>query len=244
MNKNKTWLRLIGDVHGKQTKYLEIANKSVYSIQLGDMGFDYSFIEQNLSSDHHKILGGNHDNYTVENGKFSNQPSHFLGDFGVYSIPEFGDIFYVRGGNSIDKEYRTEGVNWWPLEEITLQQTQEALSFYKKHKPNFVITHECPTDLLDYVGMPKEQALEWGIEPSITAKLLQSMFEFHQPAIWCHGHHHKSMFIKYGSTTFISLGELAYIDFFKNQNSLLKSMHICDGAKKIKLNEMNVLSIN
>ena len=229
----KPWLRFIGDVHGKQIKYIEIANRAVHSIQLGDVGFDYTWILNNLPSDNHKILGGNHDNYEVLDGKFHLQTPHFLGDFGVYTVPEFGEIFFVRGGYSIDRSFRREGQNWWPLEQITYKQGVDALELYSQTKPKFVISHECPSGLLDYVGMPKQEALNWGIRPSMTANLLQSMFEFHQPLIWCHGHHHKSKFIIQENTTFISLGELAFIDFPKNFMDFTTSLCVIDGENKI-----------
>lgn len=214
-NDKKPWLRFIGDVHGKQSEYTGIANKATYSIQLGDIGFNYDWIQKHLPSDTHKILGGNHDNYTVVDGKFVEQTPHFLGDFGIYTVPEFGDIFYVRGGNSIDKKYRKEGVNWWPLEEITYSQASQALALYEQVKPNFVITHECPTNLLDYVGMSKEEALNWGIKPSMTANLLQSMFELHQPEWWLFGHHHRDWEMTINGTKFRCLNELSYMDFDK-----------------------------
>jgi len=211
----KAWLRFIGDVHGKQSQYTGIATKAVHSIQLGDVGFDYKWIDRNLPSDTHKILGGNHDNYTIVNGVFVEQTPHFLGDFGIYTVPEFGDIFYVRGGQSIDRKYRKEGVSWWPLEEITYDQATQALELYTQTKPSFVISHECPESLLDYVGMPREEALNWGIRPSMTAKLLEQMFQFHQPKWWLFGHHHKDWNMEINGTNFCCLNELSYLDFEK-----------------------------
>lgn len=232
---NNSCLRIIGDVHGKYNLYVKTAKEAKYSIQLGDLGFDYDWIDFFLSYDAHKILGGNHDNYTSIDGKFVKQTPHFLGDFGIYSVPEFGDIFYVRGGYSIDKNFRKEGVNWWPLEEITYAQGLQALDLYEQVKPKLVISHECPTSLLGYVGMSSQDVELWGIKPSMTANLLQSMFDLHQPLIWCHGHHHKSKFIVKEKTTFISLGELAFVDLPKDLfvDFNTSSLYISDRGKKI-----------
>lgn len=217
MTKNvvKPWLRFIGDVHGKQSQYTGIANKAVHSIQLGDVGFDYKWIQRELPSETHKILGGNHDNYEVLDGKFHLQTPHFLGDFGVYTVPEFGEIFFVRGGYSIDRSYRKEGRDWWPLEEITYSQGVEALELYIQTKPKFMISHECPASMLGFFGMPAEEAKNWGIKPSMTARLLEQMFYAHQPEWWLFGHHHKDREVHNNGTIFRCLDELSYLDFEK-----------------------------
>ena len=53
-------INIIGDVHGKVDEYKDIISNLDYSVQIGDMAFDYSDIK---IDDHHKILLGNHDNY-------------------------------------------------------------------------------------------------------------------------------------------------------------------------------------
>lgn len=215
-NSDRPWLRLIGDVHGLHSQYTGIANKAEYSICLGDVGFEYSWIAKNLDPEKHKILAGNHDNYEEWEGRFIMQTAHFLGDYGVYTVPGFGDLFYVRGGNSIDKAYRKEGRDWWAKEELSYSQGMSALELYKQTKPRFVISHECPTSVIEFVsgirlwdGVP--------IRPSMTANLLQSMFEAHQPEWWVFGHHHKDRSLKINGTAFRCLAELSYIDFEKNK---------------------------
>jgi hypothetical protein len=75
-------------------------------------------------------LGGNHDNYEEWEGRFIQQPAHFLGDFGVHKVPSFGEFFFLRGGYSIDKAYRKEGRDWWPGEEVSYSQGMKALEMY------------------------------------------------------------------------------------------------------------------
>lgn len=113
-----TYLRIIGDVHGNMDAYIEIASQSQYSIQLGDMGFSYEKLHE-LDPAFHKVLGGNHDNYQIENGKFVKQTPHFLGDYGVYEIPKLPKFFFVRGGYSIDRTRRREFTDWWVDEQLT-----------------------------------------------------------------------------------------------------------------------------
>ena len=164
---------------------------------------------------HHKILAGNHDNYEEKDGKFILQTPHFLGDFGVYTVPNYGDFFFVRGGYSIDWKYRKEGRDWWAKEQLSYSQGLEALKLYEAIKPNFVISHECPTSVIDLVAIGKTWNGEV-IRPSSTAELLDQMWEIHKPKMWIFGHFHRDWTDLIEGTTFCCLDELNYMDFKKN----------------------------
>lgn len=202
-------LRIIGDVHGKHEEYVSIANGAEYSIQLGDMGFEYAKLQE-LDSKRHRVLGGNHDNYTEQAGKFYCQTEHFLGNFGVHRVAGY-DFFYVRGGHSIDKEYRREGVDWFHSEQISYKQANEALALYARQKPQYVITHECPSEVISAVST-KTTWKGREIRPSMTAMLLQHMLDTHKPKFWWFGHHHKDWEGVVGGCKFRCLNELSYMD--------------------------------
>lgn len=206
-------LRIIGDVHGNIKKYKNLAEKADFSIQLGDLGLDYSLLKHNFSPKFHKVLAGNHDNYERVDGVFVNQTAHFLGDYGVINVPKIGDIFFVRGGESIDAKYRMLGVDYWKDEELSHKEANDALELYKQVKPDFVISHECPESIIDYVsnlgtydGKP--------IKPSFTAKLLQNMLEINRPKLWFFGHHHKRWLKVIEGTEFNCLDELECCDMY------------------------------
>lgn len=203
-------LRIISDVHGKFDKYIKLAKEAAYSIQIGDMGFSYDALNV-LDPRNHKVIAGNHDNYSCVDGKFVFQTPHFLGDFGIHNVPNIGDFFFVRGGYSIDKNFRRMGINWFEKEELNYQQCNAALELYKTIKPDIVLSHECPTSIIDFVGLKY-----WNrqpIKPSSTANLLQAMLDFHRPKRWIYGHHHKNFTKLIDGTTFDCRDELGYIDF-------------------------------
>jgi hypothetical protein len=205
-------LRIISDVHGKFDKYVKLAKEVPYSIQIGDMGFKYDALNE-LDPEKHRVLAGNHDNYACVDGKFVFQTPHFLGDFGTYNVPGIGDFFYVRGAYSIDKKYRRVGINWFEREELNYQECLAALEVYKSTKPDIVISHECPSSVIDFVGLKY-----WDhelLKPSNTANLLQTMLDFHRPKLWIFGHHHKNFTKIIDVTTFECREELGYIDFDK-----------------------------
>jgi 3',5'-cyclic AMP phosphodiesterase CpdA len=206
----KPYLRLIGDVHGKISDYLNITNDIEYSIQIGDLGFDYSGLEA-LNPLKHKVLAGNHDNYAKNGNVFINQTPHFLGDYGVHTVPGIGSFFFVRGGRSIDRNMRIEGHSWWPDEELSYSEAFKALDLYNETKPNLVLSHECPASVIDFMS---DNELRSTIKPSLTANLLDNMFQSHQPRMWFFGHHHKHFSTVINRTYFHCLQELETFDFY------------------------------
>ena len=187
----KTHLRIIGDVHGHKERYLRLCRKARYTIQLGDHDFDYGHLS-NVSSSNHKFFGGNHDNYD----QIAESP-HCLGDYGVYEIPNFGSVFFVRGAFSVDQWKRKEGVDWWRDEELGMAQCYAALECYEAAKPSFVVTHTCPLDVTPHLIYPH------AVQQTKTGQLLNRMFSVHQPKTWVFGHYHKSWKQTIDGTEFI-----------------------------------------
>lgn len=194
-------LRLIGDVHGYTDVYLSLINEADYSIQLGDFGFDYNCLT-NVDPNKHRILLGNHEAYN----KIHLYP-HFLGDFGVHTIGNF-DCFYIRGAYSIDKQYRRMGFDWFKEEELNYEQSTNLIHLYEYIKPKLVISHECPSDIVELISAFRKK-----FPLSYTQKLLQALFDLHKPKTWLHAHHHVNKIHYYGKTLFICLKELGFVDF-------------------------------
>lgn len=195
-------ITLIGDVHGKMEQYLEIASRSEYTLQVGDLGFGGNYIALNeLDSTKHRVLLGNHDDY-LERHKYS----HFLSDYGQSDLNGI-KFFYMRGGYSIDWNRRVEGVSWWPEEELSTAKMYEAVELYSTLKPDVVISHECPASICDLVDGMKTFSGRL-ITPSKTAQCLQAMLDVHRPKDWYFGHHHKSWGQYEFGTYFRCLAEL------------------------------------
>ena len=198
----KTNLRLIGDVHGHYDRYHQLIRKAESSIQVGDFGFEYTTLS-GVDARRHRIVGGNHDNYD----DMGNWP-HFLGNYGIHNVPGFGDIFFIRGGFSIDRSMRREGVSWWYEEELSMAQCYAALAEYTKVRPNFVVTHECPLSVVPYLLTGSMRIIT-----SRTNQLLERMLDVHQPRRWVFGHYHLSLNKIVGNTHFTCLDSLECLDF-------------------------------
>jgi len=209
--------RFIGDVHGKFDRYEKILKDSPYpTIQVGDLGV--GFIRDNgsfhrnpsydiMMSGNHRAIRGNHDNP----GVFESQK---------YAIPD-GSIEYLDrnkevnmmfcgGGLSIDRKYRTPGYDYWYDEELSAEQFFDVVASYVKHKPNVMITHECPDIAASEVmkAFNKTKLDDY----SITRQAFGVMFSHHQPDLWIFGHWHHDLEFKIGNTNFICLNELSYKD--------------------------------
>ena len=194
---------VIGDVHGKYERYHRIVRRTEenpYTVQLGDFGFKYDTLA-NVDSTKHLIIPGNHDNYDT----CYNYP-HFLGDYGYTSLNRI-EFFYYRGAYSIDRIYRTIGIDWWENEQVGIEGFMKARELYRTTKPKIVITHDCPQNIAKLMLQPDQRIYE-----NITGWALNELLNIHQPDLWLFGHWHQSRTIKYGNTKFVCLDELETYD--------------------------------
>lgn len=231
----KPYLRIIGDAHGKHSEYVAVADKAKHSIQVGDMSIHGYGWMKSLDNSRHRFFGGNHDQYDL-----INDSPHNLGEYGVYEIPEFGPVFWVRGGFSLDGKIRKArewawGKTWWEQEELSYAEARKCLDLYEQVKPKMLLSHECPLNIVSWLTNP-EFVKQFGFTDPIikttTNQLLQEMVEIHPPRIHLFGHFHKafdkmcdpvtgnampeSVEDETPYTRFVCLPELGYMDFPKN----------------------------
>lgn len=212
---------LIGDVHGKFDEYRDIASAHEYTIQVGDFGFSKTWTKlhySQLDPTHHKIVGGNHEDYDV-----CPQSAHFLGPFGFTELNGV-KFFFISGGLSIDRVYRVgEELSggpktWWSQEELNFTQMLEVIKLFKKIKPDYVISHVPPSFVVnDLLGSNKDDnklqkfKFHKGFKEN-TALLGDELFKIHKPKIWVSGHHHVSYANYYDGMLFRGLAELEIFD--------------------------------
>ena len=223
-------LRLIGDIHGNIERYVQAIGTATETIQLGDFSteddFDLDFgIEQ---GGYHYILLGNHDNYTkvIEGYGISVNRCGSEGRFNLVGFGRIGtsagDVFYVSGAESVDKNQRTLNHDWWPEEQLTFSQARSALTSWEKSTTNIVISHDGPSRVLDM--MYNRPPYKWSDQdsrhqPSFTQQLLDAMLDIRMPSLWVFGHHHRSEKIHIGGTTFICLDEGETLDLHYDETA-------------------------
>ncbi len=198
--------KIFGDIHGKHKEWekLLLASDADCNLCVGDIGIGFrkkgGWITTNWLPHNTFYIHGNHDNPTKCVGQ-----KGYLGRYG-----SINDFFFVSGADSIDREYRTYGVDWWPEEELSHSECEKALELYKDLKPDYVLSHDFPRE----VSLLLKEAVKGngfehiGLKNTPTRLLLQKMFEFHQPYYWIGGHWHTNFRKRIEKTEFICLNEL------------------------------------
>ena len=161
---------ITGDTHGDidYKKLLKLKEKNLscddYLIICGDAGICWSPQTFQYHLDLYNDIGctiifvdGNHENFTMLNQcslvEYHGALMHQI-DKRIFHVLR-GEIMTidnktflcVGGAVSIDKMHRTPYVSWWPEEEITFHDIDNALSNLGKvnNKVDYVITHCCDT---------------------------------------------------------------------------------------------------
>ena len=226
-------LRLIGDVHGHFPAYKAIVATAKFSLQIGDMAFNYAPLD-GISSTKHTFFGGNHDNYDALQDE-SICPPHYLKDgFGDYIVPGAPPLFYVRGGFSIDHKERVPGLTWWPDEELRQDELDEAVAYWLDSATSILVSHECPLELVKHFTTGDVARL-YGYDSVVktrTNTALQKMVDNYPPSLSVFGHYHLTKVYETGPTTYICLGELSYLDLLPDNRARLYKRNFPDDVHK------------
>lgn len=201
---------LIGDVHGLffdyKAKIRRLGVKT--SLQLGDfgLGFPNSFDHFDMSDikGTHKFIRGNHDNPAI-----CRKDEYYAGDFGTiegdFVNGLYDKLFFISGAWSIDKAYRVEGKTWWEEEQLSQEELCEAVNKYNEDKPEIVVSHDCPTIVLQNLYPSR-------LIPTRTSQAMDVMFLTRKPQFWIFAHHHQSWRKNIDGCTFICLDELEVLN--------------------------------
>jgi hypothetical protein len=174
--------RFIGDIHGNMNIYVnELIKDCPQSIQVGDFGIGFVRNPTEVYDfDNHKFIRGNHDfpyGCTLE--------PNYIEDGHVEKIANTNeDIMFIGGAYSIDKPWRTEGIDYWSDEELSYDALNYMISKYIMTKPKVLIAHEVPQFLTKHFGIKIFDI------PSRTRDALDEMFHYHKPELMISGHWH------------------------------------------------------
>ncbi len=182
----------LGDVHGNINHCINICNTNPDAtiVQVGDFGV--GFIPMDILMNmpkNFKFFAGNHDCRRLCHFLPSN-----LGDYGE----AFDRFFFVSGADSIDKPYRTEGIDWWNDEELTQTQAGWCLNQWRDSSVNVLVSHDLPQSFAEgYKSI---------YDKTLTRNLLQSMIDCRKPNMIIYGHHHRSQRMVYNGIKVMELG--------------------------------------
>lgn len=218
-------IRLLGDVHGKFKKYKKDIKDVENSIQLGDMGIGFYYLDHDgtrvpyanppydsIMKGNHRCIRGNHDSPHV-----CQQQSYWIPD-GTVEVIEGHKIMYIGGGLSIDRDFRTEGLDYWSDEELSYHKLWCMMDLYDIEKPDIVMTHDCP-DSVGHLIQYECRRMKKDIS-SRTASAFEEMFKRHKPKLWCFGHWHYNWTKEIDGTIFRCVDKNDYIDMILEEGKI------------------------
>lgn len=105
------------------------------------------------------------------------------------------ELLFLGGASSIDKQWRTEGLNWWPAENITESQAARAITAATDPNPppvDILVTHETSTEAFTALARGSEHAQDKAGEPAgeTNRAHLTDVRDAATPRVHVHGHHH------------------------------------------------------
>lgn len=113
-------------------------------------------------------IDGNHENfnaiYAYPVREWSGGKVHFIRPSvihlmrGQVFIIEGERFFTMGGGTSIDKEWRRENYSWWPQEQPSEEEYDEAFANLTEHNHmvDYIITHTTTNGMMEKLGYVKE----------------------------------------------------------------------------------------
>lgn len=195
---------VIGDLHGVWNHLYNIIKieKPNLIFSVGDFGWWPSLSEKmNLKTDV-KILfcDGNHEDHEdlqrrIKNNDLEIFPNVFYQPRGsVFTLEDGRNVLFMGGANSIDRNGRTPGIDWFPEETIK----EKDMYNLPDVKIDIVISHTCPEE---FVGQLDLQTID--NDPS--RKALSFILKHYCPKLWYFGHFHKYRTRMYNDCKWICL---------------------------------------
>lgn len=203
--------RFIGDIHGSLGFYLdaisEAQDEDISTIQVGDFGIgflnhDPDGLDELISSYEddgvsHRFIRGNHDDPDL-----CRKHSHFVPDGTVE-----GKVLYLGGATSIDRAWRTPGIDWWAGEEAPQDVLDAAVETWRTNEDlDVIVSHECPEFFATEVMIPYAGFKGVPSEFSRTRITLARMHMIRKPRVQVFGHWHRSLDVVESGTRFVCLG--------------------------------------
>lgn len=209
-------IAVAGDWHGnagwaEQVIDYAAENDATFIVHVGDFGYwvnsknTRSFlgrVNARLSATNLALgfLDGNHEDHSrlaewnVVGGELVQVPDYpHIGYFPRgYRWEACGKTFMAVGGaHSIDRQWRTPNVDWWPEEYINAEQEEYAS---REGNVDVIFSHDCP-DGVDIPGIePPGLSRVWPVGDQFTShehrKVLGRIVDATKPKVLIHGHYH------------------------------------------------------
>lgn len=201
---------ILGDTHGEWSKLNQFINKKHPRniFQCGDFGwwpghkeFDITLIKNGET----KIywVDGNHENHEdleyIRNENpdaiKNNNPIEVADNIfycprgTVLTLEDGRKMLFFGGAESVDKQWRTPGFDWFPGEDIKPQDLNALDSITNI---DIVISHTCPSSFVGGVWSKSPVGMWDKVEDS-ASRYLEWILEKYYPKQWVFGHFHENI---------------------------------------------------
>ena len=181
---------IMGDIHCEWVKlnmFVSQKNPNII-LQCGDFGWwpyekELDIAKLKLHDTKLYWCDGNHEHFDSLLSLESNEvhPNcHYMPRGSTMKLPDGRTVLFIGGGDSIDKEWRTPGYDWFPEEQISFN----VFDILPDIKIDIVISHTCPEEFT--------YGLELGLKKKDASRLFLSLvLEKYMPEQWFFGHFHQ-----------------------------------------------------
>ncbi|MDN6509487.1 MAG: metallophosphoesterase [Corynebacterium sp.] len=204
-------IAFIGDLHGKpnafeQTLDLAVSVGAATIIQTGDFGFhrpaDLELLQLSLDERapdvDYRIIDGNHEDFTLLTPD-ATAPTALTRSItymprGLRTTVAGINMLFLGGATSTDRQWRTEGVNWFPTEHITDAQVTRAITAASTGTgpADILVTHETGSAAFTALAhnSPHAQTKESDPLSQADRTRIDRVLTAVHPRVHVHGHHH------------------------------------------------------
>ena len=205
---------IFGDIHAYWpvlNSYLRHLpeNKISNVIVCGDFGYWPKFKEfdlKHINTERCKIYfcPGNHEDWWALPKTYEITELYkniFYCPFGTTLNIENKNLLFCGGAESIDKQHRRIGYDWFPDEIISYQDMEHLPP--KSANIDIVISHTCPSFVFNKLPVAFNNK---ALDPS--CKMLDFVHSIFRPKLWYFGHFHMYKKMNLDNTTFTCLNEI------------------------------------
>lgn len=162
---------------------------------------------------------GNHEDHwdLVEERNYMKAPCEMMPNVyymkrgSILTLPDGRNVLFMGGADSIDKNYRTLGEDWFPEELINYRDIDNLPDI----NIDIVISHTCPLEFHNSILRVKRGS--WGWQEKIkdpSAHALSYILNKYEPALWYFGHFHDFIDEMYKNTQWYCLNTIGQTNWW------------------------------
>ena len=213
---------ILGDIHGDWNRLHWLAQKvqpEDIVIQVGDFGIYHSRLMHlrkmfpNGFPCKVYVVDGNHEDFNEINPWSKDEPTEFHINFFYmprgYVMDIEGELFgFLGGAESVDKAWRTPGVDWFAEERVSQDDVDKLIHNLNGRELDVLVSHS-PPEFVNKANFPPLNEHDWGLPlgwiDESAWKVSKAYWAVKPKKMYC-GHMHKP--VLHGNVRIVDIDEL------------------------------------